>query len=226
MSRAGRVTRPAARSHGRLGRFAWRSAWGALAMAGGLAVPMSVTAGQMPSRSPSWFDPIGAVERSGVGVCVAEEHRWSGSLDLAARGATAMTDVEVPAEVGTWLRVTGVSADGLDANGFVHAVEVTVGASTAVAGATVDPGVVGVRALDDMPVTVSGITLVIERCHEVASAAAPAVEPAEVPANGVAGDRGSGGRGPGLVAAVAAVCGALAVVGALSLRAVARRRHC
>ena len=72
---------------------------------------VAVAASSTLAAAPAAAQAAGAVR--GVEVCTSEEHRWSGSLDLAAEGATASTEMEIPSSVGTWLRVAGISADGL-----------------------------------------------------------------------------------------------------------------
>lgn len=214
MSRARRPARFAAASRRRSTRSTRSTRSVVRSLAWRVAAATSLALAAAPAVVGAADGPVRSAE-----VCTSEEHRWSGSLDLAGRGATATTEMAVPVVEGTWLRVAGLSADGLDASGVVHPVAVIVGTAPAAVGAAIDAGIVGVRAIDDVAVTVSGVTVVVDRCREVASAGANEVNEAtgEVPSDLPA----SGGR-VGMLTAV----GALALGAGLGMRAIARRRHC
>ncbi len=180
-----------------------------LATAGVLALPVGVRAA----------DP----SVTGAELCTPEEYRWSGVLELSGGGAVATTDVDVPEVPGTWLRVVGTSADGLDTAGSAHAVAVTVGASAADPGASIVGGAIGVRALDDVPVVVNGVTLVVDRCRTVAAAPPGALPAASAGTDAANDDLPAAG---GASATLIVIGGVLALGSGVGVWAVSRRRHC
>lgn len=109
-------------------------------------------------------------EPSSSAVCAPEEVRWSGSLTLTDGETWTALGVEVPARLGTWLEVVGTSADGIDAAGRAHPLPVAVGGATVATGSRVDGGAVAVTGVEGIPVTVTGVTVALQRCAEVASA--------------------------------------------------------
>ncbi len=118
--------------------------------------------------------------------CVDETYRWGGDVELGGSSPSSVvsydTGVDVPASNGATLSVVGVSADGLDADGFAHVLVVHVGGMRATAGAAIAGGRVVVSAPSDAVVPlvgslrIVGVSVVVRRCAVVASAAvAPVV---------------------------------------------------
>lgn len=113
-------------------------------------------------------------------VCTAETYTWTGTATVAEATDIVSTGISVAAQLGARLVVVGSSADGLDTNGHAVALAVSVGAVMAAPGAAVDAGgaiaVHGpVGGAASGPLTVSGATVVIDRCADVASGAAAPV---------------------------------------------------
>ena len=102
--------------------------------------------------------------------CADDTVRWGGAHHLAVDGSFATGVDVVPPAAGETVSVVGVSADGLDANGRASALPVEIGGVVARAGAPTAGGAVVVRSNVSTPVTVSGVTVVVRRCAEVASA--------------------------------------------------------
>lgn len=150
--------------------------------------------------------------------CVAETHLASGPVVLGGAVASFDTGLVVPVSSGTTLRVTGVSADGLDPSGHAWALTVTIGGVVAAPGASVPGGSIVVLAEPSTPVELPGVTVVLDRCTGVASAplvgpGAPSAPPTgELPRTG--GSAAIGGSWLGLVA-----------IGAGSAMVVAGRRR-
>ena len=102
---------------------------------------------------------------------------WSGSGTVTAATDVIATGVHVPSQLGTTLVSVGVSADGLDATNHAVALPVTVGGVAAGNGSAIDAGgeivVHGpIGGSTAGPLTVTGATVVVDRCAEVASAPA------------------------------------------------------
>jgi hypothetical protein len=119
--------------------------------------------------------------------CTTESWVWAGPATLDASTAELDTGVIVPVVVGTTLTVVGVSADGLDATGHARVMPVAVGGVGAVAGSQVPGGRLVVLG-DGAPATVSGVTVVLDRCAEVQSAAPEPVAPPRLPSTGWRGE--------------------------------------
>lgn len=207
MSTAERTTRSTARS----GRFVT----GLIGLVATVAIA-GATSGTVAAHDLATV-PVGV-------VCTAEEHRWSGTLTLDAAASWTPLGVEVPTRPGTSIEVVGTSADGIDADGRAHPLPVSVGGTPAAAGSRVDGGEIAVAGIDGTPVTLTGVTVAVQRCSEVQSAA-PAVEGAPA------------GRAPSLpgvepsspaIGAVLLVIGAVGVAsaGVALVAATRRRRHC
>lgn len=103
-------------------------------------------------------------------TCASEEWVWAGTASLEATAAEFDTGLIVPVVIGTTLTVTGVSADGLDSTGHARPMTVLVGGTAATSGATVPGGRV-VVAGDGRAAQLTGVTVVLDRCAEVQSAA-------------------------------------------------------
>ncbi|MCU1360442.1 MAG: hypothetical protein JWN99_1731 [Ilumatobacteraceae bacterium] len=116
--------------------------------------------------------------------CTPEQWSWTGATTLDAATPAFDTGVIVPVQLGTDLIVVGVSADGLTSTGAARAMPVTVGGVAAVAGATVPGGRVVVMG-DGSAAEVRNVTVQINRCAQVQSAA-PA-DPAPAPVAGASG---------------------------------------
>ena len=104
--------------------------------------------------------------------CERQTTMWTGSVTVSS--ATGSSDIGLAVEaprLGETLRVVGVSADGIDTAGFAHQVDVAVGATPAVAGATVTGGPVSIAYNAAPAVTVTGLSLVVDRCVTVGAAA-------------------------------------------------------
>jgi hypothetical protein len=144
--------------------------------------------------------------------CRRESYVWNGNTTLS--GADAIeTGIVVTAQLGATLRVVGVSADGIDAQGFATALPVTIAGAAVVPGATIDGGTVSIHGGGgSVPLTVSGATVVIDRCALVSVAAPPQGAEAELPATG-----------PGATPRIVAWMGALSLAAGLVLSAIAQR---
>lgn len=115
--------------------------------------------------------------------CADESHIWTGAATVGGpNAATVDTGVAVPVVMGTTLTVVGVSADGLDADGRATALDVTVGGVAATPGASVAGGGISLATTSASALRVSGATVVVSRCAEVA-ALPPVSRP--LPATGV-----------------------------------------
>ena len=102
--------------------------------------------------------------------CVDETVRWGGAHQLAVDGSFSTGVDVVPPAAGETLSVVGVSADGLDTSGRASALPVEVGGAVVQTGGSTAGGAVVVRSNVSTPVTVSGVTVVVRRCAEVAAA--------------------------------------------------------
>lgn len=132
----------------------WRRWVPVLAVAGSVVAvfPGSAGASDPPARS-----------------CAAESHIWTGAATVGGpNAATVDTGVAVPVVTGTTLTVVGVSADGLDGDGRATALDVTVGGVAATPGAAVAGGGISLAATSASALRVSGATVVVSRCAEVA----------------------------------------------------------
>ncbi len=162
-----------------------------------LAVGVLVALTTMPA-APAAADavaPRGVAQR-----CTSETYLWDGSVDGAAveiggeGPASADTAIVIGAVAGTTLRVEGAAADGVAADGTAVALGVTVGGVPADVGAVVPGGAVAVVTSSAVPLRVSGATVVVARCVEVA-AAPPVARPARtLPSTGWSGGWESAGR--------------------------------
>jgi hypothetical protein len=141
-------------------------------------------------------------------TCTSEDWIWSGTVALDASTAEFDTGLIVPVTIGATLTVTGVSADGLDATGRARSMTVAVGGTVATPGSMVPGGRVVVVG-DGAPAQLTGVTVVLDRCAEVQSAAP------EPPATGTPGLPGTGARAEvatTLVGAVAIAAGTAMIV--------------
>lgn len=111
-------------------------------------------------------------------VCDTETYQWTGSATLGAGVGAASTGVAIPAIAGTDLIAVGASADGVAADGTARPLEVLVGDRLVQQGAVLSGGEISVRSAGDEPVTVSGASVLVDRCHLVESAALPSTPPA------------------------------------------------
>lgn len=129
-----------------------------------LAVAVAV-AGSVVVVFPGSAGASGPPARS----CADETHIWTGAATVGGpNGATVDTGVAVPVGTGTTLTVVGVSADGLDADGRATALGVTVGGVAATPGASVAGGGISLATTSEIALRVSGATVVVSRCAEVA----------------------------------------------------------
>jgi hypothetical protein len=122
---------------------------------------------------------------AGTGAtCTSEDWVWAGTASLDASTAEFDTGLIVPVTIGATLTVTGVSADGLDSTGHARALTVLVGGTPATPGSPVPGGRV-VVAGDGAPAQLTGVTVVLDRCADVQSAAPeqPAAAP-DLPGTG------------------------------------------
>jgi hypothetical protein len=102
-------------------------------------------------------------------ACADESHIWMGAATVGGpNDATVDTGVAVPVVTGTTLTVVGVSADGLDDAGRATALDVTVGGVAARPGASVAGGGISISTTSAIALRVSGATVVVSRCAEVA----------------------------------------------------------
>jgi len=145
---------------------------------------------------------VGAGVDGATVTCAQETWMWTGSGAVTAATDVIATGVNVPAQLGTTIVAIGVSADGLDATNHAVALPVSVGGVTAANGVALDAGgeivVHGPAAGSSTgPLTVTGATVVVNRCAEVASAPAdPAVTSTTVVVTD-AGELPSGASGSG-----------------------------
>jgi len=103
-------------------------------------------------------------------VCARETLLWTGTASLGAAAPSVDTGLDVaPPAPGGWLRTVGVSADGLAADGTASAVAVVIGGTEARPGTNLPGGPVQLRYGGAADVSVSGATVVIDRCAAVAS---------------------------------------------------------
>lgn len=127
--------------------------------------------------------PVVSASASAGRRCVDESHMWTGAATVGGPyGASVDTGVVVPVVAGTTLTVVGVSADGLAADGRATALDVTVGGVAATPGAAVAGGGIVVSTTSSVALRVSGSTVVVSRCTEVA-VLPPVTRP--LPATGV-----------------------------------------
>ena len=115
-----------------------------------------------------WSGSASAAER--VDTCTRETLLWTGTASLGTAAPSVDTGLAVaPPAPGGWLRTVGVSADGLAADGTASAVAVVVGGTEARPGTNLPGGPVQLRYGGAVDVSVSGATVVIDRCAAVAS---------------------------------------------------------
>ena len=149
-----------------------------------------------------------------VETCTRESHVWSGSATLSGDDVFD-TGLVVPSQLGTTLRVVGVSADGLDGAGDATAVPVTIAGTPLLPGVMLSGGPVRIHGGGaTSPLTVSGATVVVDRCALVASAPAPdpVLPGPELPATG-----------PGATPRVVALAGSVLLAAGLVLAGIGRR---
>jgi hypothetical protein len=115
-----------------------------------------------------WSGSASAAEQAEV--CARETLLWTGTASLGAAAPSVDTGLAVaPPAPGGWLRTVGVSADGLAADGTASAVTVVIGGTEARPGTNLPGGPVQLRYGGTADVSVSGATVVIDRCAAVAS---------------------------------------------------------
>ena len=103
-------------------------------------------------------------------VCTAENWAWSGTATVDLATPLFDTSVAVPVIAGTDLFVVGVSADGLSDTGIARPMVVTVGGVAALPGVAVPGGAIVVVA-DGAPALLNSVTVIVDRCAQVQSAA-------------------------------------------------------
>jgi hypothetical protein len=115
-----------------------------------------------------WSGSASAAERAEM--CTRETLLWTGTAALGTAAPSVDTGLDVaPPAPGGWLRTVGVSADGLAADGTASAVAVVIGGTEARPGTNLPGGPVQLRHGGAVDVSVSGATVVIDRCAAVAS---------------------------------------------------------
>jgi len=116
------------------------------------------------------WSPASASAAEQAEVCVRETLLWTGTTSLSTSAPLVETGLVVaPPAPGGWLRTVGVSADGLAADGTASAVAVVIGGTEARPGTNLPGGPVQLRYGGAVDVSVSGATVVIDRCAAVAS---------------------------------------------------------
>lgn len=121
--------------------------------------------------------------------CGDETYLWTGAASVGGpSGSTVDTGVVVPVVIGTTMTVVGVSADGLAPDGRATALDVTVGGVAANPGASVVGGAIVLSTGSPTLLRVSGATVVVSRCAEVAVLPQPPPSPVQrpLPATGLA----------------------------------------
>lgn len=112
---------------------------------------------------------VGRASSVDVGtLCASEQHSWSGNTTLGASEAF-FTGVSVAAEAGTELTVTAVAASTDEGS---SALVVQVGDSATTQGAATNGGGISVVNSGADTVHVTSIDVIVNRCQQVASAAA------------------------------------------------------
>ena len=130
-----------------------------------VAAAAAVSAGAAVAVVPGQVQASAPRDRS----CADESYIWTGAATVGGpSAATVDTGVAVPVVTGTTLTVVGVSADGLDDAGRATALDVTVGGATATPGASVAGGGISISTTSAVALRVSGATVVVSRCAEVA----------------------------------------------------------
>jgi LPXTG-motif cell wall-anchored protein len=129
-------------------------------------------------------DPGSGTDGVGV-VCEQESYSWTGSATVTTAGDVVTTGVTIGSQLGTTLVVVGTSADGLDAANQAVALPVSIGGVRVSAGTAVDAGgAIAIHGPDggspSGPLTVTGATVVVNRCAEVAVAGPEPVVPTTV----------------------------------------------
>jgi hypothetical protein len=154
---------------------------------------------------------VGAtVHASPAQTCVPEHWTWTGSASLDGSTVVFDTAVAVPVVAGTQLFVSGVSADGLAADGRARALTVTIGGVIAVSGQTVPGGPLMVLG-DGAPAEVRSAIVMIDRCAQVQVAAPkPGGAAAMLPHTGVGLD--------------GSIIGGLAIAAGTGMMVIGRRR--
>ncbi len=101
-------------------------------------------------------------------LCASEQHAWSGNTSLAA-GEAFFTGVNVAAQAGAELTVTAVAASTDEGS---SSLAVQIGGSAATNGAVTNGGGVSVANTGADAVHVTSVDVIVNRCQQVASAAA------------------------------------------------------
>jgi hypothetical protein len=171
--------------------------WRRVTAAAGAAAAVTTLGFAVIAGSPVAAAPaVPASDPTSAWSCADESLRWGGSQVLDAAIPSFDTGVDVVAVAGTEVTVVGVSADGLDETDHARALPVVVGDVEARAGQALPAGDVLVVTDGSEVLRVHGVTVVIRRCLELASA--PAAEPAPA---------GAGAAATGSAAASGAVSG-------------------
>ena len=147
--------------------------------------------------------------------CTRDTTTWTGSATLD--GSTTAFDTGTliaPPALGETLRAVGASANGIDASGIAHPVDVKVGGMSVAAGVVLPGGPITLAWAAPPAVLVQGVAVVTDRCVLVDAGAQPAA-PAHVVTR-----LPDTGHSDGLL--VVAACAAVALGGAFVLVA---RRH-
>ena len=121
-------------------------------------------------------------------VCEPETYTWTGSAVLSSSSDVVVTGIVIAAQLGTRIVVLGTSADGIDAASHATALPIRVGGALASPGSTPDRGPITIHGPTTSslagPLTVTGATVAIHRCAEVAVADTGAAVPTTVVISG------------------------------------------